>query len=163
MEIITATALLLASMNVFNQDANFAYHTAYADSVVTASTVYKKSENGKYLSHHLKYNYTYDAQQRLATKEVLKWNSYSEKWEKNHCLNYIYNEFGYTIEYRAWEDSKADYTTIVAKQSYDEQVNGAVAVASYTWDKREKSWIMQQNRLLMNMSGALLTHLELEL
>ena len=74
MEISTMTSLLMAAMNVWNANGNFAYNTEMEGETVAAQVVYLKSEDGKYLSNHLKYNYAYDEEGRLAQKEVLKWD-----------------------------------------------------------------------------------------
>ena len=80
MEIITATTIFLASLNVYGE-CGFAYNAETSeDGIVAAKTVYRKSVCGKYLSPTLKYNYVYDGEQRLAQKEVLKWNGVTEKW-----------------------------------------------------------------------------------
>lgn len=98
MEFLTATTIFLASLNVYGE-CGFAYNAETSeDGIVAAKTVYRKSVCGKYLSPTLKYNYVYDGEQRLAQKEVLKWNGVTGKWEKSHILNYLYDENGYTIE-----------------------------------------------------------------
>ena len=97
MEIITATTIFLASLNVYGE-CGFAYNAETSeDGIVTAKTVYRKSVCGKYLSPTLKYNYVYDGEQRLAQKEVLKWNGVTGEWDKSHILNYMYDENGYAI------------------------------------------------------------------
>lgn len=161
MEMITAATILLASLNASNNGSGYVYNTEDSEDVVTATVVYKKSESGKYLSRHLKYNYTYDEQQRLVKKEAFKWNTYSEEWEKSHCLNYAYNASGYSIEYALWDKSESDYVNVVAKQTYDEHTDGSVAVASYKWNKSDKNWVMKDNALMMNIGKTLLTSLEL--
>lgn len=163
MEISTVATILLTSLNTFNNDFGFVYNTEGAENRITATVVYKKSENGKYLSHHLKYNYTYDDQQRLVKKEALKWDFYSEKWEKSYCLKYAYGAAGYSIEYALWNKSESDYTNEIARQTYDEQIDGAVIVASYKWDKNSKGWVMKDNTVMMNPGTILLSSLELKL
>lgn len=161
MEIITVATILLASLNTLNDDRGFVYNTEGSEDVVTATVIYKKSESGKYLSHHLKYNYTYDEQQRLVKKEALRWSSLSEKWEKSYCLNYEYDSFGYSIEYALWDKYESDYSDVIAKQTYDETIDGAVAVVSYKWDKSDKNWVVKDNVLMMNSGNTLLPSLEL--
>lgn len=162
MEIITVATILWASLNAFNNGNEYVYNTEGSANVVTSKVVYKKSENGKYLSHHLKYNYTYDEQQRLVKKEALKWNLYSEKWEKSYCLNYIYDASGYSIEYVLWNRSTSDYADVVAKQTYDEKMDGVMVVASYRWDNKDKNWVIEDNIVMMNPGNTLLSSLEME-
>lgn len=117
MKIITVATILLASISLFNNGSEYVYNTEGHEDVISSTVVYKKSENGKFLSHHLKYNYTYDEQQRLVKKEVLKWNSCSATWENSHCLNYEYGASGYSIEYALWNKSASEYGKGIAKQS----------------------------------------------
>lgn len=162
MEMITVTTVLLASLNAFNNGSGYVYNTEGSENMVTATLVYKKSEDGKFLSHHLKYSYTYDKQQRLVKKEALKWNSCSGKWEKSYCLNYAYDASGYSIEYALWNGVESEYSDAVAKQTYDEKIGGTVAVASYKWDKSDNDWVMKDNILMMKPGNTLLASLELE-
>lgn len=162
MEIITVATILMASLNAFNNVSEYVYNTEGSDNVVTSTVVYKKSEGGKYLSHYLKYNYTYDEQQRLVKKEALKWNLYSEKWENSYCLDYIYDASGYSIEYALWNRVASDYTDVVAKQTYAEKMDGVMAVASYKWNNKGNGWVIEDNIVMMNPGNALLSSLEME-
>ena len=105
----------------------------------------------------------YDGEQRLAQKEVLKWNDITEEWEKSHILNYLYDENGYAIEYAAWNSGKQEYADVIAKQTYDEGTDGALYIALYRWDDSGNDWVKQNDMVAMNLSGELLTSLELEL
>ncbi len=163
MEIITVATIFAMSLNVSNSDCNFCYNTEVSDNVITAQVVYKKSEDGKYLSHHLKYNYTYDDSQRLVQKEVLRWNADSGKWQRSHCLNYVYDMFGHSIEYALWNTSKNGYTDAVAKQTYREEMHGAVTIALYKWDRTVEDWVVQNNTVMMNPGDNFLASLELKM
>lgn len=149
MELITTATIFLASMNVYNGNCNFAYESMVCDNVVSTQTVYQKSWNGKYLSKHLKYNYVYDAEQRLAQKEVMKWDISLNKWVKSHCLNYTYNTNGYSIEYAQWNAQHSDYTNIMEKQTYTVTISGTMAVCSYSWDKKESQWVLRDNIIML--------------
>lgn len=163
MEIITATTIFLASLNVYGE-CGFAYSAETSeDGIVTAKTVYRKSVCGKYLSPTLKYNYVYDGEQRLAQKEVLKWNGVTGEWDKSHILNYMYDENGYAIEYAVWNSGKKKYADVVAKQTYNEGIDGALYIALYKWDDSGNDWEKQNDMVAMNLSGELLTSFEFEL
>ena len=69
MELITATTILWTMLSAANgANEGFAYNTEMANNQVTSQYVYKQTDCGKYLSQHLKYNFTYDAQHRLIQK-----------------------------------------------------------------------------------------------
>ena len=163
MEISTMTTILMASMNVWNADGNFAYNAEMDGDAIAAQVVYLKSEDGKYLSNHLKYNYVYDEEGRLAQKEVLKWDAQDKAWKHSHTLNYTYDFTGYSIEYVAWNEKQQEYADVMAKQTYEENIAGTVAVALYQWDKADHHWIEQERNLLMNGAAGYLTLWKLEI
>lgn len=163
MEFITATTIFLASLNVYGE-CGFAYNAETSeDGIVTAKAVYRKSVCGKYLSPTLKYNYVYDGEQRLAQKEVLRWNNITGEWERSHILNYLYDDKGYTIEYIVWNSGKQEYADVVAKQTYNEGIDGTLYIALYRWDDSGNDWVKQNDMVAMNLSGELLTSFEFEL
>lgn len=155
---ITATTIFSTFLGMYCNDHAFAYNVAMEEQeqVVTSQTVYKKSESGKQLSHHLKYNYTYDEQGRLALKEVMKWNEATGQWEHSHCLRYVYGPSGLSIEFIRWNPQEAGYTEVLNKQVYDHSMEGSVAVALYKWDKAGNGWVMQDNAIMLNPGGKLL-------
>lgn len=162
MELITTATIFLSSMNIYNNDCNFAYDAKLCDDVVSSQIVYQKSDDGKYLSRHFKYNYTYDAEQRLVKKEVMKWDVWTNKWINSHCLNYTYSSNGYSIEYVRWNTQNTNYTDVMEKQTYDETVNGAMAICSYSWDNKDSQWILKDNVIMLNANTETLISYELE-
>lgn len=162
MELITTTTLITATtifstfLGLSGNNNDFAYNVEMDDQVVTSQMVYKKSESGKLLSHHLKYNYTYDAQGCLTRKEVMKWNGTSNQWDHSHCLYYVYGQSGFSIEYVRWDSQKAGYTETISKRVYDYSMEGTVAVALYQWDKADNDWVMQDNVMMLNPDCKLL-------
>lgn len=147
MDLITVSTIFLASLNMNETDSKFAYNTDVCNQVVCSQTVYKKSENGLYLSHHLKYNFSYDEQERLVRKEVLKWDVLSHKWEKHHCLVYSYQPDGYAIEYVGWDDRAKDYANVMEKHIYREVTGGALAINCYKWNRENNGWVLEDNIL----------------
>lgn len=161
MELITATTILWTMLSAANgANEGFAYNTEMANNQVTSQYVYKQTDCGKYLSQHLKYNFTYDAQHRLIQKEVLKWDPCNESWKKDFCLLYTYSQFGYTVKYAPWNDATESYSQVTAKQTYDEIQNGAYRVALYNWDQDKSRWDMQKNTLMMIPSKDLMAKLD---
>ena len=84
---MNATVILSAVMAMATSVAsvsNFAYNSEINNGKVESQTVYEV-QNQQYLQPHLKYNYTYDEQNRLIQKEVLKWNKQAQKYDKDRC------------------------------------------------------------------------------
>ena len=164
MDLITVTTIFLTSLNMqYSNDYKFAYNVEMANDAVVSKVVYKKINDGKHLSHHLKYNYTYDEQERLVKKEVLKWNSIYEKWEHSHCLNYVYNMSGFSLEYALWNNKESDYTKTIAKQIYNDMMNGAVNITLYKWNKLDNDWVVQSDMVAINPAANLLVSFELDM
>lgn len=162
MEFITTSMIALASMNMIHAVSSFVYNTEVAadDDTVKAQVVYRRSDDGKYLSHHLRYCYTYDEQQRLVRKEVLKWDSAAGGWRKSYCLNYTYEENGYSVSYAWWNAQKETYTEAVAKQTYDEQTEGVVYTTLYKRRASDGEWVIQGTNVMMHPGARLLAQTE---
>lgn len=75
--VVAMTGMVNAVANA--KDGNFAYNTTEQNGQVTSQTVYKV-EGEKYLKHHLKYEFAYDAEGRVIRKETLKWNEAANDW-----------------------------------------------------------------------------------
>lgn len=121
-----------------NSLADFAYNTTVSEGRVESQTVFKV-EDEKYLQNHLKYAFTYDAQERVTSKEVLKWNADKQCFENQYCLYFSYEGAEVNVEYVAWNQKAAAYADVKAKAVY--QINGiGVNYQSYEWNKKENSW-----------------------
>ena len=93
----------------------------------------------KYLQNHLQYNYAYDAEGRVSSKEVSKWSKGNQRFEKQYCLNFSYDGGEVNVEYAAWNSKDNAYTDVKTKAVY--QINGmGVNYQSYEWNKKESSW-----------------------
>lgn len=131
---VTAAVNAVSSNNL----NGFAYNSEMNNERVESQTVFKV-ENEKYLHNHLKYNYTYDAEGRVAQKEVLKWNGETQAFEKNHCLTMAYTNGEVTVEYASWNAKDGAYSNVKSKTVY--QTNGEeVNYQSYNWNEKENSW-----------------------
>lgn len=161
--LITVTTIFLTFLGMPDNGNGFAYNVEMDGQAVTSQIVYKKSESGKHLSHHRKYNYTYDEQGRLTQKEVLKWDEAFGTWRQNHCLSYVYDLSGYSIEYALWNRKEVGYTETIAKQTFDQSIAGTMAVALYKWNKSVNDWLIQENNvIMMTPDSRLLATLEWE-
>lgn len=121
-----------------NNGNDFAYNTEKQTNGVETQMVYKVKD-GKYLNHHLQYNYTYDEKGRVSAKEVLKWNQDNLLFEKQYCLNFNYTGNEVAVEYAAWNSKDANYTNVKAKTVY--QMNGeSMNYISYNWNEKSCDW-----------------------
>lgn len=138
--VVSVVFALTAVVNAVSSNNlnGFAYNSEMNNEHVESQTVFKV-ENEKYLHYHLKYNYTYDTEGRITTKEVLKWNGNTQTFEKSHCLNMTYTNGEVTMEYASWNNQNGTYNNVKSKAVY--QVNGEeVNYQSYNWNEKENSW-----------------------
>lgn len=131
---LTATVNAVSSNNL----EGFAYNTEVSEGRVETQTVFKVKDE-KYLQNHLKYAYTYDAQERVTSKEVLKWNADKQCFENQYCLNFSYESTEVNVKYVAWNKKANAYADVKAKAVY--QIHGiGVNYQSYEWNEKENSW-----------------------
>lgn len=135
--VIAMTSVVTA---VSGNSANkFAYNcTVNQQEQVESQTVFRV-EDQKFLHYHLHYNFTYDPQGRVATKEVLKWNEILQAFEKQYCLHFEYADEEVSIEYAAWNPSEKTYSDIKEKTVYQTNDDNS-RYLSYEWNKKENEW-----------------------
>ena len=138
--VMTTIFVMTAVVNAFgaNVQKSFAYNTVMNGEQVESQMVYKV-EDGKYLHNHLKYNFKYDADNRVIQKEALKWNEIEQAFERYYCLNYNYSQTGVDLEYALWSSETNTYSDVKEKAIYlleGENVN----YLSYKWNEAKGSW-----------------------
>nr|WP_291580746.1 DUF3836 domain-containing protein [Bacteroides sp.] len=156
---MNATVILSAVMVMATSVAsvsNFAYNSEINNGKVESQTVYEVQDQ-KYLQPHLKYNYTYDEQNRLIQKEVLKWNKQTLKYEKDRCLTITYAVDETAVEYASWNTGTNAYSTIKEKAIYRENEMGiAENYQSYSWNERQNKWSLVVEHATLGWEEALL-------
>ena len=148
--VMTTIFVMTAVVNAFsaNIQQKFAYNTITNDTQQVETQMVYKVEEGKYLHNHLKYNFKYDANNRILQKEVLKWNEIEQAFERYYCLNYNYSQAGVDLEYALWDNKTGAYSDVKEKAVYlleGENVN----YLSYKWNEAKGDW----NLLVENSSA----------
>ena len=87
--VLSVVFAVTSIVNAVNNNSleGFAYNTRMDGDRVETKNVYKVKED-KYLQNHLQYNYAYDAEGRVSSKEVSKWSKGNQRFEKQYCLNF---------------------------------------------------------------------------
>ena len=67
----------IANTELKAQDNNFITNEEKVDDLVVSKVIYRLDGS---LYRHMKYDFTYDDQKRVAAKEAFKWDSSTEKW-----------------------------------------------------------------------------------
>lgn len=157
---MNATVILSAVMAMATSAgsiSNFAYNSVINDGKVESQTVHEV-QNQKYLQPHLKYNYTYDEQNRLIQKEVLKWNKQVQKYDKDRCLTITYDTDETAVEYAFWNAGTNAYSNIKEKAVYRGNETGmAENYQSYAWNERQNEWDLVVEHATLYWEDALLT------
>ena len=85
---------------------DFAYNSEPADSTgVETQYIYRKTDNGRYLRHHLKYRCTYDDAHRLLAREVLRWDANDLRERAVYtpdAQGFTYQTYAYDDESDTW-------------------------------------------------------------
>ncbi|MCD8032419.1 MAG: DUF3836 domain-containing protein [Bacteroides sp.] len=69
--------------------------------------VYQK--NNQTLSYYMKYHFTYDQENRLASKETFRWNNNTQEWEPQSRVDYTYEEGEIVMENNVWDKKEKRY------------------------------------------------------
>ena len=96
-------------------------------------------EESKYLKQHLKYEFQYDAANRLIQKEAWKWNAGAQTYEHYYCLNYHYADDEVTLEYALWNEKAEAYDAANEKAVYQLEA-GNVNYFAFEWNRHLQDW-----------------------
>ena len=99
----------------------------------------------------MKYDFTYDDQKRISSKEAFKWDASIEKWIPYFKIDYTYSSNEITLVYARRNDSHRAYDATV-KKSVNElnDANMPVAYMNYKWNDK---WIEESgSSWAMNVS-----------
>lgn len=155
--IISAALIMLSAMGSATAlGTQYAYNTETTSDRVTTQTVYKVEAN-KYLHCHVKNNFSYNAQNQLQQKEVLKWNSAVSGWEKSYCINFSYNLSETIVTYAQWDAKNKVYSEVLEKAIYsqDEESHLLASYQSFKWNKQSQQWDLVIEHGTMGWSDAL--------
>ena len=93
--VLSVVFAVTSIVNAVNNNSleGFAYNTRMDGDRVETKNVYKVKED-KYLQNHLQYNYAYDAEGRVSSKEVSKWSKrrIRSMEQKRQCLHRCKNQ-----------------------------------------------------------------------
>jgi len=156
MDIITATAIMMATINGFSASGQMVYNPTIEGNVVTSVEVMEKQENSNLLSLKCKNVYSYDDEERLVQKEVWTWNADKLEWQKSHCWNYTYGIQGYTVEFACWNSKEGAYTKNLKKQEMNEGIDGTLVVTQYIRSDADEDWQLTESYLMLRPDDILL-------
>lgn len=122
------------------QEANFVTNEVKEGDLVTSKVIYRMDGS---LYRHMKYDFSYDSQNRMIEKEAFKWDGVTEKWTPYFKINYLYSGNEITMEYARWNTKHKAYDDSVERSVYE--LNGEnmpVAYMNYKRNDSSKDWTM---------------------
>ena len=109
--VIISALLLVCGLNASaDNKSNLIYNSEEVNGVMVGQTVYKME--GSALANYMKYNYTYDNQNRMTESEALKWNSTKDSWDNDMCIRYAYQGKSVTTTYYKWNKKQGEYVLV---------------------------------------------------
>lgn len=136
--VMTITGVVNAELKA--QDTNFVTNEVKEGDLVTSKVIYRMDGS---LYRHMKYDFSYDDQNRMTVKEAFKWDGSHDKWTPYFKITYLYDNNEITMEYARWNESRRAYIDSVEKTVYElNEQNMPVAYMNYKWNKSESDWTM---------------------
>ena len=146
--IITAATVMAMYLNSLGTEySSYLNNAEMQNGKVASINVYDNSE--KYLSQKLQYRFLYDSDNRLVSKEALRWNAAAQQWQPSYRLNYVYEADGYTLELQRWDAAKWAYAMAEDMTDYRLVLGIVTAVNTYRWCDEANSYELADNMLIM--------------
>ena len=139
----------VANANLKAQEDNkFITNEEKVGELIVSKTIYKLDGS---LFRHMKYDFTYDDQKRMTSKEAFKWDAAREAWAPYFKIDYTYSTNEITLVYARWNASHKAYDTAVEKSIYElNDANMPVAYLNYKWN--DYKWMeTETNNWAMNI------------
>lgn len=132
------SVVCVANVALNAQESNFITNEVKEGDLVISKVIYRMDGS---LYRHMKYEFAYDSQKRMAAKEAFKWDGGTEKWTPYFKISYLYAGNEITMEYARWNASHKAYDDAVEKSVYElNSDNMPVAYLNYKWNQTEKNW-----------------------
>ena len=97
----------ILSTEVKAQD-NFITNEEVKTNLVGSRTIYK--QDGNYLHNHMRYEFSYDKQNRLISKTAAKWDGTVDKWIPYFQMTYRYEGNEVIMSYARWNESRKTFS-----------------------------------------------------
>ena len=118
---VVMLAVVMASVMNFSASASnptqYVKNEEMTGELMTAKTIFK-NEDGR-LYRHLRYTYTYDAENRVTSKEASKWDSSKEAWVPYFKMDVFYANNEVELSYARWNSKSNAYDSSIKKTVYE--------------------------------------------
>jgi|GEM_PF-2691478 len=107
--------VMMVSVSVANAQ-NYVTNDVMEGEKVVTRFVYKKQSG---LHYYIKSDFTYDQENRLATKETFLWNTRKQEWVPRRRIHYSYTETEIIITGDEWNKRTGAYKEGTQRSMYD--------------------------------------------
>ncbi len=104
--LMTCTAFSAFAKQSVNTN-NIVYNFEERNGLLVGQTLYK--QEGKALSHYIRYNYTYDQNNKIVENNIQMWNKDKKQWDKSLSVRYEYNGQNVSTQCYKWDANKNSY------------------------------------------------------
>ena len=146
---IAFVAMIIVSVmnsEVKAQD-NFITNEEVKNDLVVAKTIFK--QDGTYLYNHMRYEFTYDNENRLTGKTASKWDSLQSRWTPYFKMSYQYENNEIIMSYARWNKAHKANDKDMKNSVYEmNEENMPVAYKSYEKNSEKSNWtLVSYNRI----------------
>lgn len=136
--LVAMTITGIANTDLRAQESNFVTNEVKEGDLVTSKVIYRMDGS---LHRHMKYDFSYDNQNRITGKEAFKWDGSHEKWVPYFKITYLYGGSEITMEYARWNERRKAYIDSVEKTVYEmNEQNMPIAYMNYKWNESGSDW-----------------------
>ncbi|MCE2616927.1 MAG: DUF3836 domain-containing protein [Phocaeicola sp.] len=136
--LLSIFAAAVMAFNLNTADVKFYHNMEQESDRVSTTTVYEKT--GNLLKNKVKTKCTYDEAHRLISKETLRWNAASQKWEYSYRYEFSYSDKGYTILYALWNKKTEQYVPVQKTECENSIIDNALTVTTYRWNNQSNNY-----------------------
>jgi hypothetical protein len=123
-----------------NGSPKFYFNNYGTKELAASQEVYEWVESRKYLKPMYKYDFVYDAQNRVVEKHISKWEAGDGEWFRLHKLTYTYTGEALTIEFSRWNRTKETYGDVSEKSVYALKKDRFTSYSNYTRKTSSDEW-----------------------
>ena len=124
--------------------SKFYYSSGGAKTLSESQMICVLDESGKYLKPRLKYNFTYDDNNRVVKKEAIKWSERDGDWVNSFCLEFTYNDDSMITEYAKWNVSADEYDESAEMIVYKMNANLFASFSYYKRNLQDEEWVLEK-------------------
>lgn len=142
-----AFTVVTLSLSAQNSDANYKWVDSMENGKMVSREIMKETSQGKYQPTH-KYEFAYNENGEIATKEIYAWDQQRNKWRIQSITKLTYDDSLVVMEVSKWANPEKKSPTIekmvFGKNQQDEYV------INYIMEKKSDKWVLKSDNFLTN-------------